>query len=117
MLEAQLRFQDRCSKPGCEVDDPGYGAGFDCVSASWIAVSFGQDAESLEAGDAVLDTHPEAVQSMVIGAFILCQGTCLVFSCTGYRCRNDNPEALDNHCRRRHGKTLAGGPRLRTSRL
>ena len=27
----------------------------------------------------MLDTHPEAAQSMVIGAFILCQGTCLGF--------------------------------------
>ena len=49
------------------------------ISTSWIAVSFGQNAEGLEAADAVLNAHSEAAQSVIIGALIFCQGSCLGF--------------------------------------
>jgi len=35
------------SKPGGDVEDAGHGADLDAVSAFWIAVSLGQDAEGL----------------------------------------------------------------------
>ena len=67
------------SKPCGDVEDAGHGADLDAVSASWIAVSFGQNAEGLEAGDGVLDAHAEPAQGVVVGALILCQGSFLGF--------------------------------------
>ena len=66
-------------KPGGEVDDPGHGADFDGVSGSWIAVSFGQDAKGLETPNAMLDADAEPAQSMIVSAFIFCQGSCFGF--------------------------------------
>ena len=67
------------SKSGGDVEDAGHGADLDAVSAFWIAVSFGQDAEGLEAGDGVLDADAEPAQGVVVDALIFCQRSCLGF--------------------------------------
>ncbi len=66
MAQSTTSFDEPRSKPGGEVDDPGYGTDFDGITISWVAVSFGQDAKELEATDAMLDADPEPAQSVVI---------------------------------------------------
>ncbi len=57
-------------KPGGDVEDTGHVADFDGVSVSWIAVSFGQDAEpELSSSIRIPKTSP----SWSIGWIIFCK--------------------------------------------
>ncbi len=72
-------FDGRRSKPSSNVYDPGDDADFACVPISLIAVSFGQDAEELEATDAMLDADTKTAECMVVIAFFRGQGLVLGF--------------------------------------
>ena len=60
---------DYFSEPIHQVDDPSDGADFDAVSVTWVAVTFGQNAECLESSNAMFHSHPKAAEGMVVIAF------------------------------------------------
>lgn len=45
---------------GGEVEDAGHDGDFHAVGLSWVAVSLGEDAEELKAGNNVFDADPKA---------------------------------------------------------
>ena len=61
------------SKARDEIDNTRDDGELGAVGGFWVAVSVGENAKGLQAGDGVFDAHTEAAEAVVVSAFVLGQ--------------------------------------------